>query len=266
MADRPVKVLLVVGETEGGIGRHVALLAEQLGRHGVAAAVCGPPSALAAVGSPPGVGTAALATSRSRLDIALASRRRLRMLARGFDVVHAHGLRAAAIAAARPARIPLVVTWHNAPLMGGPRRRAYAALERYVARSASLTLGASADLTEAARRAGARQARTTFVVAPPLPPAQRSRGEIRAELGVGDRPLVLAVGRLQEQKRLDTLVAAAARWSGRDDAAQVVVAGEGPQRAALQSQIEESRAPVRLLGARSDVGDLLRAADVVALP
>ncbi|HVW80174.1 MAG TPA: glycosyltransferase family 4 protein, partial [Mycobacteriales bacterium] len=47
---------------------------------------------------------------------------------------------------------------------------------------------------------------------------------------------------------------------------QVVVAGEGPQRAALQSQIEESRAPVRLLGARSDVGDLLRAADVVALP
>jgi glycosyltransferase involved in cell wall biosynthesis len=259
-------VLLVVGETTGGIGRHVALIAERLGRHGVAAAVCGPESALDVVGEPPGVGTQRLDTARLRPDALWASRRRLRSLARGFDVVHAHGLRAAAVAAARPRGVPLAVTWHNAPLMSGPARRAHGLLARYVARSADLTLGASADLTEAARRAGSRDARSTFVVAPPMPPPSRPREEVREELGAGTRAVVLAVGRLQAQKRLDVLVRSAARWAGRDDSPLVVVAGDGPDRAALQRQIDATGAPVRLLGARSDVSDLLLAADVVALP
>ncbi|HWA64780.1 MAG TPA: glycosyltransferase family 4 protein [Mycobacteriales bacterium] len=266
MADRPLKALLVVGETEGGIGRHVAVLAERLGRYGVAAAVCGPASALTAVGDPPGVGKELLSTSRSRPDVVLASRRRLRTLARGFDVVHAHGLRAGAIAAARPATSTLVVTWHNAPLTVGRARGAHAALERYVARCADLTLGASADLTQAAMRAGARTAATTFVVAPPLTPARRSREQVRAELGTDDRRIVLAVGRLQAQKRLDVLVTASSRWAGRSDAPLVVVAGDGPDEARLRAQITATAAPVVLLGARSDVADLLTVADVVALP
>jgi glycosyltransferase involved in cell wall biosynthesis len=259
-------VLLVVGETDGGIGRHVALLAEHLGRHGIAAAVSGPASALAAVGDPPGVGKALVETSRSRPDVVLSSRRKLRKLARGFDLVHAHGLRAGAIAAARPAPVPLVVTWHNAPLVGGSARRAHSLLERYVARSARLTLGASADLTEAASRAGARAARTTFVVAPPLGPAGRTREDVRAELGAGDRVVVLAVGRLQAQKRLDVLVGAATRWVGQSGGPMVVIAGSGPDEAQLRAQIATTGAPVQLLGARSDVADLLGAADVVALP
>ncbi|HEX3900838.1 MAG TPA: glycosyltransferase family 4 protein [Mycobacteriales bacterium] len=266
MADKPVRVLLVVGETAGGIGRHVALLAEHLGRYGVAAAVCGPGSALAAVGDPPGVGKALLDTARGRPDVVLSSRRRLCKLARGFEVVHAHGLRAGAVAAARPAHMPLVVTWHNAPLVGGLTGRLHSLLERYVARSASLTLGASADLTAAAVRAGARTASTTFVVAPPLAPATRSRADVRAELGAGSQPVVLAVGRLQAQKRFDVLVAAAGRWVGGEADPIVVIAGDGPDDAQLRAEIDRTTAPVRLLGARADVADLLRAADVVALP
>jgi glycosyltransferase involved in cell wall biosynthesis len=266
VADRPLRVLLVVGATEGGIGRHVAMLAARLGGHGVAAAVCGPESALAVMGDPPGVGMQLLASSRARPDRVVAARRRLRSLARGFDVVHAHGLRAGAVAAARPRGLPLVVTWHNAPLMTGPLRAVHAALSRYVARSADLTLGASPDLTEAARRAGARDARTTFVVAPPLAPARRTRDEVRAELDAGSRPIVLAVGRLQVQKRFDVLVAAAASWAGRGDAPLVVIAGGGPDEAQLSAQVAATGAQVRLLGARTDIAALLAAADVVALP
>ncbi|MGL5862507.1 MAG: glycosyltransferase family 4 protein, partial [Phycicoccus sp.] len=42
-----------------------------------------------------------------------------------------------------------------------------------------------------------------------------------------------------------------------------VVAGDGPLRAALQARIDGERLPVRLLGHRDDVPDLLAAADVV---
>jgi glycosyltransferase involved in cell wall biosynthesis len=221
---------------------------------------------LAAVGDPPGVGKALLAISRARPDLVWSARRQLRKLSRGFDLVHAHGLRAGAIAAARPARTPVVVTWHNAPLIGGSGRRAYTVLEKYVARSATLTLGASPDLTESARRAGSRAAETTFVVAPPLAPAARSRETVRVELNAANRPIVLAVGRLQAQKRLDVLVSAAARWADQPDGPLVIVAGDGPDEVALRAQVAASRAPVQLLGARSDIADLLAAADVVALP
>ena len=45
-----------------------------------------------------------------------------------------------------------------------------------------------------------------------------------------------------------------------------MIAGDGPERAALAAQISRTNAPVVLLGARDDIADLLAAADVVALP
>src|SRR6185312_283272 len=86
VADQPIRVLLVVGETAGGIGRHVGLLAAQLGHHGVAAAVCGPATALAAVGEPAGVGRELLAIGTSRPDAVLRARHRMRTLVRGFEL------------------------------------------------------------------------------------------------------------------------------------------------------------------------------------
>ncbi|NDZ90004.1 glycosyltransferase family 4 protein, partial [Streptomyces sp. SID10115] len=46
----------------------------------------------------------------------------------------------------------------------------------------------------------------------------------------------------------------------------LVVAGEGPERAALQRRIEEELLPVRLVGRRDDVPELLAAADLAVLP
>jgi glycosyltransferase involved in cell wall biosynthesis len=158
------------------------------------------------------------------------------------------------------------VTWHNAPLVTGPRRLAHRLASRFAARGADLTLGASPDLAAAARAAGARDARDTFVVAPPMPPRTRSREEVRADLDVGGRPIVLAVGRLQAQKRLDVLVDAATGWADRPDRPLVLIAGSGPDESSLRAQARQRRAAVVFLGARDDVADLLAASDVVALP
>jgi colanic acid/amylovoran biosynthesis glycosyltransferase len=58
---------------------------------------------------------------------------------------------------------------------------------------------------------------------------------------------VVAVGRLMPQKGFDVLVRAAALARGRIP--EVVIAGEGPQRGALERLIAELGAPVRLAGA-----------------
>jgi glycosyltransferase involved in cell wall biosynthesis len=108
------------------------------------------------------------------------------------------------------------------------------------------------------------------VSAPPLPPPGRPAADVRAELGVPDgRPLVVAVGRLHPQKGYDVLLDAAARWA--TDARLpvpplVAVAGDGPLHQELAARIAAERLPVSLLGRRTDVADLLAAADLCVLP
>ena len=72
------------------------------------------------------------------------------------------------------------------------------------------------------------------------------------------------MARLAPQKGLDLLLDAVAASCSEDDLDLVtVVAGEGPLRDRLQARIDLERLPVRLLGHRDDVPDLLAAADVV---
>src|SRR4029450_5892912 len=101
-------------------------------------------------------------------------------------------------------------------------------------------------------------------LAPVASPARRTevrpRDEVRAELGISG-PLVLSVGRLAPQKDYPVLldVAAAVR-----DATYGGV-GDGRLRNELQNRIDAEGLPVRLVGHRSDVPDLLGAADVFLL-
>jgi glycosyltransferase involved in cell wall biosynthesis len=261
-----LSVLLVLAQSAGGIGRHVRSIAAGLPAHRIDVTVCAPASSIAALGLDQlaarvvrvplgGTGPAALRESR----------RVLRREAAGADLAHAHGLRAGAECVAFLRGTPLVVTWHNAPLGGRLWQLSHRALRHYVARSTDLTLAASDDLAVAATAAGAGVVRGTFVTAPALPAARRPAAEVRAELGVGDRPLILAVGRLKRQKRFDVLVEAASGWDGAVGPV-VVIAGDGPERGELSARIAATGAAVRLLGARDDIADLLAAADLVALP
>jgi glycosyltransferase involved in cell wall biosynthesis len=261
--------LLVLATSTGGVGRHVASLVAGLRARGLAVGVAGPAATEALFGFRHGgaqfapveiaAGTRPLRDARA----AIALRRALRNF--GPDVVHAHGLRAGLLAGlVRPRGTALMVTLHNAAPAG--RRLPFESLERLAIRRPNVVLAASADLAERARALGASDVRLAPVAAPPLPPAVRSPAEVRAELGAGSRPLLLAVGRLHPQKGLDVLIEAAALLAHREPVPLVIIAGNGPAETDLQSQIAATGAPVRLLGRRTDIADLLAAADLVVLP
>jgi glycosyltransferase involved in cell wall biosynthesis len=266
MADGLLSIAMVVGPTSGGIGRHVHAVVGQLVALGHRVRVVAPAATDAlldwrATGAElttaPVGATAPVALTRARRVVGAA--------AADADVVHAHGVRAGAIAALAGVH-PLVVTWHNTRPVRRRRRLGHPLAERLAARGADLTLTVSRDLLERAAVAGATDMKVVAAPAPPLPSPQRSVGEVRSALGVAGRPFVLAVARLEPQKRLDLLVEATAGWQERLDAPSVLVAGAGRLADDLQRQARRVRSPVVLLGPRDDVPDLIRAADVVVLP
>jgi glycosyltransferase involved in cell wall biosynthesis len=105
------------------------------------------------------------------------------------------------------------------------------------------------------------------VPAPPLPAPARTPEQVRAELGVPDgTALLLTVARFAPQKGLSVLIDAVQLLAAQGLAVQAVVAGEGPLEAALEAQAQARQAPVRLIGPRQDVADLLAAADLVVVP
>jgi glycosyltransferase involved in cell wall biosynthesis len=261
-------VVLVLASSTGGVGQHVASLARGLVAAGSSVTVCGPAATqelfdfVAAGARFVPMEIAANPTPADGRAVTLLRR----VLAGPVDVVHAHGLRAGLVSAlARPAQ-PLVVTWHNAVLASGLRGQVSRLAERVVARRATVALGASADLVERAAALGARDARLGPVAAPVLPAPRRGRSAVRAEFGVAPyQPLILSVGRLHPQKRYDVLVDAAARWRELDPPPAVVIAGTGPSYLQLAARISAARAPVTLLGHRTDVADLLSGADLAVV-
>ena len=89
--------------------------------------------------------------------------------------------------------------------------------------------------------------------------------ELREELGASaTRPLVLTLGRLDEQKGYPVLLEAATRLPE----AIFAIAGEGPERSTLEALAERLGVAERVsfLGHRTDIPQLLAACDVFALP
>ncbi|GIH77149.1 glycosyltransferase family 4 protein [Planobispora longispora] len=292
------KVALVLGTSAGGVGRHVAMLAAGLVRRGRRVVVAGPPSTEETFGfTRLGARFVPVPISdRPRPGGDLRAVRELRGL-RGADAVHAHGLRAGALAALSltGTRTGLVVTLHNAATAGGAVGAIYGVLERIVARRADRVLVVSPDLGDRMTVLGARHVEAAVVPAPEAVVSGRSPEEIRAEFtglagaaesGGGDRPILLTVARLAQQKGLEALLDVAASFApssaagtdaGENAAGQggaalpegralFLVAGDGPLRGELQRRIDAERLPVRLLGDRRDVGDLLRVARALVVP
>jgi glycosyltransferase involved in cell wall biosynthesis len=214
-----------------------------------------------------GAGTHVLGASGLARIIALARRMREARI----DVVNGHnptgGLYGAL--AARLAGVPAVLRTEHSFHFAGRHSWAYPALERI---STALT-GRVICVCEAVRashfpRLGGDAARFVVVfngVADPA--AVRPRRETRRALGVPeDAALILTVGSLTRQKAQHVLLEALARPPL--TAARLWIAGEGPLRADLERRAADLGIAERVafLGARGDVGDLLEACDVFALP
>jgi glycosyltransferase involved in cell wall biosynthesis len=264
----PLKLLFVLGTSGGGVGRHVLSLAESLVAQGHSVVVAGPQSTEDSLGFT-GVGAGFVPVpiaERPSLTGDPRSIRTIRRLAKRADVVHAHGLRAGALAALARGKHgppPLVVTLHNALVSSGPVAAAYAGLERIVALRADLVLGVSADLEESQRRLGARRVGPAVVAAPAPRALRREPGLTRAELGLADdQLLVVSVARLAEQKGLPALLDAVEWLPDLPGRPRVVIAGDGPAKTQLQQRIYDESLPVSLLGWRDDIPELLAAADV----
>ncbi|MFJ6515189.1 glycosyltransferase family 4 protein [Streptomyces sp. NPDC091406] len=262
-----LRTVQVLGGGSAGSSAHVGSLAAGLVARGVQVTVCAP-SAVDRAYDFTATGARFLPVPRRSDPAAVAA---LRAACAGADVVHAHGLHAAArTALALSGRaVPLVMTWHTRRYAEGARRQILHLLERRAARAAAVVLAPSSDLVDRARERGARDARLAPVAAPapvPGPGGAADEGKVRAELGAVDRPLLMAVGSLVPHHGFDTLLDATRVWRRLDPVPLLVVAGEGRDRGALQRRIRDEELPVSLIGRRDGVGELLAAADLALLP
>ena len=185
-----LRVSYLLAATAGGTGRHVAMLAGGCAARGATVHVYGPAATGAGLsragGAQPGWDFSVVDIAdgpRPARDLAAVLRVR-RLVARDTpDVLHAHGLRAGALAALALAgpgtpRTMLAVTVDTAPPAAGPAAAVYAGLERIVARRADAVLTVSGDLAARMRRRGARLAGRALVPAPAAPAA--STAEVAA--------------------------------------------------------------------------------------
>ncbi|MDL2080989.1 glycosyltransferase family 4 protein [Streptomyces sp. GXMU-J15] len=268
----PLRTVQVLGGGNAGSSVHVRSLAAGLVARGVRVTVCAPTEADHLYDFT-GAGAEHVPVPRSSDPNSVAA---LRAACADADLVHAHGLHASfrAVLALGGRRTPLVVTWHDRAYAEGARAHLVRLLERRVVKAASVVLGTTSALVDRARRTGARDARLAAVSLPRPRRGAEQEGEdaerlspkVRAELGATGRPLLIAVGSLDRYRGYDVLLDAARAWLRLDPVPLVVVAGEGPLRGELQRRIEEEALPVRLIGRREDVRELLAAADLALLP
>jgi glycosyltransferase involved in cell wall biosynthesis len=276
---------MLLGRSAGGIGTHVADLSADLRALGDDVTVVTDRSTAERFDLP---GARLWWPGRtSGLVGSLRDLWRLRGLVRGADVLHAHGHQAGLVAvlASAGTGTPVVVSQHNAVLVGGPRRRLLDLVQRLVARRADLVTGASSDLVAESARLGATGARLAAVPSPRVPGllAQEvlstdARRTLAAELlqdnGIDADPgasLVLTIARIAPQNDLDTCIRAAAHASGLPSGTPppvwvVVGGGDDSLRTFLVGRARTLGANIHFVGPQDDPDRWLRAAEVFVLP
>jgi len=222
----------------------------------------------------PGIGdeTGAFAA----LELFLEARRLPRLLGgRSFDIVHSLLFRAnllARLAAPRLGRPPLINAIRVTPEEEGPWLRRVDRLSSrrvscFLALSATLAKNLEARLTLPPGRVraianGVDLAEADRALAAARPTARRQFGLLPPEIAI------VCVGRLHRQKGLVHLLGAFHALLQEQPTARLLLAGAGPDRAALSGTVEALRLGhfVRFLGTLADPWPLLAAADIFALP
>lgn len=202
--------------------------------------------------------------------------RRAIKAARGADVLHSHDYKSnlvAYLAAKRAERErPWIATMH---LHTGTtaRLRAYRMLDLVLLRRADAVFTVSEAQAAALARRGISAARIesvpTVLDVEAYEAAAVDRATARAAIGIGlDTPLVVGIGRLTRQKGFDVLIRSASAIRESVPDARILIAGDGPERRALEAAIKVGGLGdvVSCIGYVDGVSGLLGVADVVAAP
>ena len=188
---------------------------------------------------------------------------------RAVDVVHSHEFDMAVhgALASRLARRPHVITMHGGRYYAGrwARRRALG----WAARRSQAVVGVSASVVADLERTLGLQKGTVHLVHNGIRFEEGHGERVRSEVGVRvGETLVAAVGSLYPVKGHIVLLRALRRLDLHATPWRLVVAGRGGEETALRAYAtaEKLADRVHLLGHRSDVSDVLAAADIFAMP
>ena len=185
------------------------------------------------------------------------------------DILHTHkfGSNAWGTLVGKMARVPVVLAHeHTWSYKGQPLRRFVD--REIIARGADSFIAVSREdqrrMTEIER---IDPSRTRFLPIGILPSPRPTGVDIRAELGIEPSvPIIGIVAILRPQKAHHVLLRAVAQLTGDWPNIQLLIVGDGPERATLEQLIGDLRLQdnVRILGLRSDVPDILHAIDIAA--
>ena len=169
------RVLELSAQAAGGVRAHIRQVSQLLAKDGHQVLLAGPSNVISPADG--AVGGGCLRTYQ--IDIGarpsgadLKALRQLKQLATTAQVIHAHGLRAGALAVLAVKRLPaakrprVVVTLHNLPVGSAPTRLVGKALHLVVVKGADYVLTVSPDLLEKAKQLGLEAGEIAVVPAP----------------------------------------------------------------------------------------------------
>src|SRR5262245_14863215 len=194
---------------------------------------------------------------------------------RKATIMHAHWVVPGGVMATLGRRgLPMVVSLHGSDVfiaerVGVAGRAAHAVFQR-----AAWVTACSDDLTARAISLGARRDRIETVPygvdTRRFAPDPAARKQIRAQLGIGDEPLVFSAGRLVRKKGFEYLIDAVASLQHDLTNLRLIIAGDGDLRHELAARARAALLPsqIQLVGNQSqdDVARFAAAADIVAVP
>ncbi len=255
--------------TVGGAERMVVDLANEFSRRGACVSVvCLSSLGELAVSLSSDVSLHLLNKKRG-IDLSVVKRIRELVISQRAEVVNSHLWTANLWARLALYRlpVPIVVTEHNRDIWKGRHNRF---IDRVLSHGTARLIAVSEDTANFYQHDVGIAQSLVCVVNNGVDTKRYAAGQgerLRDQL-IGDKQLLVGtVGRLASQKNHCRLVEAAAILKSRDLSFQVVIAGEGAERARIESRIAELGVAdcVTLLGERSDIPDLLAALDLFVL-
>ncbi len=193
-----------------------------------------------------------------------------------FDILHTHLFDRQGRVAGYLGGIPVIVTTYHLvtdwDTGGGLSERIKVSIDSLTSRLNDRIIAVSDEVRKNAIEKGGIQADkivtipngidTSFYRSVPI------NETLRDELGLRGKRVILAIGRLVEQKGHSYLIRAAGKLKQQYPDISVLIIGEGPLELTLKSQIgqEGLTDEIRLLGVRRDIPELMALSDIYVMP